>query len=62
LLDLAGRAGSVIDHHALTKPQADNILLAPDMLLLGLRRRYKRQRADDQIWDVAATGHPISPS
>ena len=46
-LDLTGRASSVIDHHALTKPQADDILLAPDMLLLGLRRRCKRRAKHD---------------
>jgi hypothetical protein len=46
-LDLAGRAGSVINQHALTKPQTDDILLAPDMLSLRARRGYRRPAKQD---------------
>ena len=46
-LDLAGWTGPVINQHALTKPQTDDILLAPDMLSLRARRGYRRPAKQD---------------
>jgi hypothetical protein len=46
-LDLARRAGSIINQHALTKPQTNDILLAPDMLSLRTRRGHRRPAKQD---------------
>src|ERR1700742_150263 len=58
-LDLARRTGSVIDHHALTEPQADDVLLAPDMLGLG-ECRCDQRREQHGGYDGTIHGHERS--
>src|SRR5271166_4821824 len=60
-LDLALRTASIIDLNALTQPQTDNVVLAPDLIHHRMRGRSGQHQGEQDQTIADFSGHPLPP-